>query len=29
MREQILKDFPPKELRGVIDQGKKDIKSEL
>ena len=29
MREQILKDFPPKELRGVIDQGKKDIKSGI
>ena len=27
IREQILKDFPPKELRGIIDQGKKDIKS--
>ncbi len=26
-REQILKDFPPKELRGIIDQGKKEIKS--
>ncbi len=25
-RQQVLKDFPPKELRGVIDQGKKDIK---
>ena len=29
IREQILKDFPPKELRGVIDQGKKDIKSGI
>ncbi len=27
LREQILKDFPPKELRGIIDQGKKEIKS--
>ena len=27
IREQILKDFPPKELRRVIDEGKKDIKS--
>ncbi len=27
IREQILKDFPPKELRGIIDQGKKEIKS--
>ena len=26
VREQILKDFPPKELRSIIDQGKKDIK---
>ena len=26
-RQQILRDFPPKELRSVIDQGKKDIKS--
>ena len=23
IREQTLKDFPPKELRSVIDQGKK------
>ena len=28
-REQILKDFPPKELRSVIDQGKKDIKNGI
>ena len=28
-REQILKDFPSKELRGIIDQGKKDIKSGI
>jgi len=27
IREQILKGFPPKELRSIIDQGKKDIKS--
>ncbi len=25
-RQQVLFDFPPKELRGVIDKGKKDIK---
>jgi alanyl-tRNA synthetase len=29
IREQILKDFPPKELRSIIDQGKKDIKSGI
>ena len=29
MREQVLKDFPPKELRGIIDQGKKEIKSGI
>ncbi len=29
IREQILKDFPPKELRSTIDQGKKDIKSGI
>ena len=29
IREQILKDFPPKELRTIIDQGKKDIKSGI
>ena len=29
IREQILKDFPPKELRKVIDEGKKDIKSGI
>ncbi len=29
IREQTLKDFPPKELRSVIDQGKKDIKSGI
>ncbi len=29
IREQILKDFPPKELRKIIDEGKKDIKSGI
>ena len=29
IREQILNDFPPKELRSIIDQGKKDIKSGI
>ncbi len=29
IREQILKDFPSKELRSIIDQGKKDIKSGI
>ncbi len=29
IREQILKDFPSKELRTIIDQGKKDIKSGI
>ena len=29
VREQILKDFPPKELRDIIDQGKKGIKSGI
>ena len=24
-----MKDFPPKELRGIIDEGKKDIKSGI
>jgi len=28
-RQQILSDFPPKELRDVIDQGKKDIKNGI
>ena len=27
LRQQILNDFPPKELRSVIDQGKKDLKN--
>ena len=29
LRKQILIDFPPKELRGIIDQGKKEIKSGI
>ncbi len=29
IREQLLKDFPSKELRGIIDQGKKEIKSGI
>ncbi len=29
IREQLLNDFPPKELRGIIDQGKKEIKSGI
>ena len=29
IREQILKDFPPKELRSIIDQGKKILNQEL
>jgi len=29
VRQQILIDFPPKELRSVIDQGKKDIKKGI
>jgi len=29
LREQVLKDFPPKQLRGVIDQGKKEINSGI
>ncbi len=29
LRQQILTDFPPKELRGIIDQGKKDIKQGI
>ncbi len=28
-RQQTLTDFPPKELRSIIDQGKKDIKSGI
>ena len=29
VRKQILSDFPPKELRSIIDQGKKDIKKGI
>ena len=29
LRQQIINDFPPKELRSVIDQGKKDIKNGI
>ncbi len=29
LRQQVLTDFPPKELRGIIDQGKKDIKKGI
>ena len=29
IREQLLIDFPPKELRGIIDQGKKEIDSGI
>ena len=29
MRQQVLTDFPPKELRSIIDQGKKDIKKGI
>ena len=29
IREQVLYDFPPKELRSLIDQGKKDIKKGI
>ncbi|KPU82921.1 alanyl-tRNA synthetase [SAR11 cluster bacterium PRT-SC02] len=29
IREQILKDFPSKELRSIIDEGKKEIKSGI
>ena len=29
LRQQVLTDFPPKELRSVIDQGKKDIKKGI
>ncbi len=28
-RQQVLTDFPPKELRSIIDQGKKDIKNGI
>jgi alanyl-tRNA synthetase len=29
LRQQVLIDFPPKELRSIIDQGKKDIKQGI
>ena len=29
LRQQVLTDFPPKELRSIIDQGKKDIKKGI
>lgn len=29
LRQQTLKDFPPKELRSLIDQGKKDLKNGI
>ena len=29
LRQQTLNDFPPKELRSVIDQGKKDLKNGI
>ncbi len=29
LRYQILKDFPPKELRNIVDQSKKDIKEGI
>ena len=29
LRHQVLTDFPPKELRSLIDQGKKDIKKGI
>ena len=29
IREQVIRDFPPKELRSIIDQGKKDIKKGI
>jgi alanyl-tRNA synthetase len=28
-RQQILRDLPPKELRNIVDQGKKEIKSGI
>jgi alanyl-tRNA synthetase len=28
-RQQVLTDLPPKELRGIVDQGKKEIKSGI
>ena len=29
LRKQILNDFPPKELRSIVDEGKKEIKSGI
>ena len=29
MRQQVLTDFPSKELRTIVDQGKKDIKKGI
>ena len=29
LRQQVLTDFPPKELRSIIDQGKKEIKKGI
>ena len=29
LRQQILYDFPPKELRSIIDQGKKEINNGI
>ena len=29
LRHQVLKDFPPKELRKIVDQSKKDIKEGI
>jgi alanyl-tRNA synthetase len=29
LRHQVLTDFPPKELRRIVDQGKKDIKQGI
>ena len=29
IREQLLKDFPPKELRNIVDQGKKELKNGI
>jgi len=29
LRKQVLTDFPPKELRGIVDQSKKDIKKGI
>ena len=29
IRQQVLANFPSKELRGIIDQGKKDIKNGI